>query len=118
MKFICDEDIEDYEQELRIKEWLNREGIDGFELKHITRNGTARNTRVRASISLDQKISEDSTGTFADLIAGSDGRDYFFGEECDEGSKPDKRELLKGYLSEIGFLKGEIKWLMEKMLLR
>lgn len=88
---INEEDEEDFEQEKLIKEWLEREGRDGeIELKHISRKGTARNTLVKASISLDEKMSDDdSKGTFADLIAGCDGRDLDDGEPDD----PFEREI-------------------------
>lgn len=92
MKFVSDQDQEDYEQERAIQEWLRKsspERLGEFESKHITRKGTARNTLVRANFSLDQEIRRDEPGggTYADLIAGFDGRsledgnaDYHFRE--------------------------------------
>ncbi len=82
---VCDEDIEDFEQEKLIQEWLRSTGNAGrIELKHTTSKGTARNTLIKAAISLDEKMSDnDDSGTYADLIAGSDGRDLEYGEPDD-----------------------------------
>ena len=75
-KYLCAQDEEDFEQEKQIEAWLAREGRSGeLEFQHFNRKGNARNTLVRAQVRLDAQISEDETGTFADLIAGSDGRD-------------------------------------------
>ncbi len=71
-----EQDEEDCEQEKLIQEWLKQQGSAAeFEYKHINRKGSARNTVVRAQVRLDQKIKDDTAGTFADLIAGCDGRD-------------------------------------------
>lgn len=82
-KYLCAQDEEDFEQEKAIKDWLEREGrADDFGYQHINRKGTARNTLVRAQVRLDAQIQTDETGTFADRIAGSDGRDL----ECAGGA--------------------------------
>ncbi len=110
-KWLCAQDQEDFEQEKLIKEWLKHEGNDSeFGYQHINRKGNARNTLVRASISLDQKITEDGQGTFADLIAGCDGRDLVCRDDTDE-SPAEAIEVIYGYLSALGFNKGEIEWL-------
>lgn len=80
MQFLCDQDREDFEQEKLINEWLNQSQPGRPELleqRHINRQGNARNTLVRASFSIDQSIGKDNPrgGTFADIVAGSDGRD-------------------------------------------
>jgi hypothetical protein len=103
-----DEDQEDFEQEKQIQEWLKSQGnASSFEFKHINRNGRARNTLVKAAISLDQEIREDGSGTFADIIAGSDGRDLFGGDEFD-GTERDPLQKISGYLSALGFEQGEV----------
>lgn len=87
MQWLCAEDEEDYAQERLIKEWLEREGgARDFEYKHINRQGNARNTLVRAQVRLDQQINEDGSGTFADLIAGCDGRDLECGRSDHEAN--------------------------------
>ncbi len=84
-KFLSAQDQEDFEQEMHIKAWLEREGrAADFGYEHINRKGNARNTLVRAHVHLDAKVQEDGSGTFADLVAGSDGRDL----ECAGGDRP------------------------------
>src|SRR5947208_2674604 len=98
MNFLATEDIEDFEQEKRIKEWLENQGI-GPERDlqpYTTSKGTARNSRVRASLSLDQKIQDDSKGTFADIIGGSDGRDLCNGRPIEP--EIEAREIVRQYL--------------------
>lgn len=109
-----EEDLEDYEQERVIQEWLKREGRVGeIELKHITGKGNVRNTLLKASFSLDQRIStEDGSRTFADLIAGSDGRDLECGGVVDEFER-DPEEQISGYLFALGFNQGDVKWLIK-----
>lgn len=110
---LCDEDKEDFEQEKLIEEWLEREGRAGaIDFKHITRKGTARNTLDTRSIRLDQKTFDDGTGTLADVVAGSDGRDL----ECRLDGveiEPSFEEKVSGSLSALGFNQGEIKWLIK-----
>lgn len=114
-KFVSAEDHEDCAQEKLIQEWLRREGsaVD-FDFKHITSKGTARNTLVKAQVRLDAQIQDDSAGTFADLIAGSDGRDLYSGGDDDETSFT-ATEKIYGYLSALNFNEGEIKWLVKKL---
>lgn len=114
--YISNEDTEDFEQEKKIQEWLSSIANESrkieFDFKHITSKGTARNTRVRASISLDQKISEDSEGTFADIIAGCDGRDTIdriYTPEILEETDPEKAALE--IYSAMGFNEEESIWL-------
>lgn len=109
-----EEDIRDFEQEKIIQDWLNSEGRTGeIEFQHITSKGNVRNTLLKASFSLDQEISsEDGGRTFADLIAGSDGRDLECGGVGDELER-DPEEQISGYLSALGFNKGDIKWLIK-----
>lgn len=114
-KWTCEQDEEDFEQEKLIKDWIGQRRDVEFEFQHINRKGNARNTLIRASISLDQKIGEDSSGTFADLIAGSDGRDLECGPEPDEVERDFKKEI-SGYLSVIGFKEKEIECLIKIML--
>jgi len=112
---LCDEDKEDFKQEKLIQEWLEREGSAGaIEFKHISSKGTARNTLVKASIRLDEKIFDDGAGTYADLVVGSDGRDFDCGRIGDE-SLPTAQEKIFGYLSALGFNQGEIKCLEKIM---
>lgn len=109
--WITEQDEEDFEQELQIKKWLEtqQQGAVEFDFKSINRKGNARYLGVRASLSLDQKVSEDSTGTFADLIAGSDGRDLYCGEV------PDAETYLDAYLSCLGFDEEMTEWLIKKL---
>jgi len=110
---INDEDQADFEQEKKIQEWLAQQGgIEQFDFKHITRKGTPRNTLIKASISLDQQISEDGPGTFADLIGGFDGRDLFNGDDFG------KDELsLDDWLAFFNFKQEDLEWLRKTLLL-
>lgn len=116
MNYLCDQDIEDHEQEKLIQSWLNQKGNPKFEYQHINSKGNPRNTLVRASFSLDQKIKENSTGTFSDLIAGCDGRDFECGRESFETSI-DPRKIMRDYLLNMGFNEEEVLWLIKIMLL-
>jgi hypothetical protein len=110
-----DQDQEDFEQEKLIERWLERAGKSGsVELVHISSKGTARNTLIKASVSLDQRISEtgEGTGTFADVIAGSDGRDLDFGES-DHDPEVEAREQIFWNLSALGFEEGEVLCLVK-----
>lgn len=82
---ICEQDKEDFDQEKIIQEWLKREGrTEQLEYKHISSKGTPRNTLDTRSIRLDQKVSDgESSRTYADIIAGSDGRNLECGLDCD-----------------------------------
>lgn len=108
------DDFEDYEQESRIKEWLRNEGrTDEIDLKYINSKGNARCDFVKATIRLDQQIrNESGSATYADLIAGSDGRDLEcrVGDNESDYSAEDKMEI---YLTCLGFNKGEVKWLIK-----
>ena len=98
---INEEDTDDFEQERAIQAWIKSEGPIEFDFKHITSKGTARNTLVKASFSLDQKMSDDTgSGTFADRIVGSDGRDLVIGDDFRE--EPD----------EVANFKTDIEWLL------
>jgi hypothetical protein len=108
MKWIQEQDEEDFEQEKKIKEWLG-DSNEQFDFKHISSNGTARNTLVKASISLDQKIQEDSSGTFADIIMGSDGRTLYGGHDIDPN------EIIDGYLYCLGFSEGDSEWIVKML---
>jgi hypothetical protein len=115
---ICEQDLEDYEQEKLIQEWLKREGrTDEFESKYISRKGTARNTIDKRSIRLDAQISDEhGSGTYADIIAGSDGRDLECrgdGDEVDRGPAPAAERLeseLDLFLDAIGVTEGVKAW--------
>jgi hypothetical protein len=111
-KWISGEDFEDCEQEKLIQAWLKEQGnVGAVELKHINRKGTARNTLVKAEVRLDQKVREDGESTFADFIAGCDGRDLYGGGGSDE-LEPEPQDKIHGYLFALGFNQGEIKWLI------
>ena len=114
MKWLCDKDQEDFEQEKLIHEWIisQQQSDIEFDFKHINSKGNARNTLVRASFSLDQKISEDTKGTFADLIAGCDGRDLFSGADID----CDAATLIRIYLMELGINGGLQEWVIKTLL--
>lgn len=104
---ISDEDNADFEQERLIQQWLKSEGRDGsIDYRYINRKGNARNTLVKASISLDQTISDEGNGgTFADLIAGSDGRDL----ECGGGLVEPEPKTPQEYLDD------QINWFFETL---
>lgn len=104
---INDQDQDDFEQEVLIQQWLESQGHGGFDFKHISRKGTARNTLIAASFSLDQEIKIDGagSGTYADLIVGRDGRDLFDGDNNDEEQDPYAE--LCGYVGAIlGLVRG------------
>jgi len=112
-KWISAQDEEDCAQEKLIQQWLKQQGaIEQFDFKHINRKGTARNTLVKAEVRLDQKIREDGDSTFADFIAGSDGRDLLGGGDIDE-PQPEPIEKISGYLFALGFNQGDVKWLIK-----
>jgi len=112
---LCDQDKEDYEQELRIQQWLDQTGNQNrIDLKHINREGNARNTLVRASFSLDQEIKEDSTGTFADFIAGDPTGGSSLGGSLGHDSR-DAAAALDAYLACLGFNEEDTEWLIEKL---
>lgn len=107
-KFLSSQDVEDHEQEQQIKAWLEREGrADEYSFQHINSKGLPRNTGVRAQVRLDAKVQENSSTTFENYIAGSDGRDL----ECAGGSGPiglaeteqleNEFEFFNGVLSKI-----------------
>lgn len=112
MKWICEQDEEDYEQDKAIKDWIenNPQGRDvDFEYKFINSKGKTRNTLVRAALSLDQQIQSDTTGTFADLIKGSDGRDLYCGE------MPGADAFINAYLSALGLGEGLKEWVIKTL---
>lgn len=117
-----EQDEADFKQEKLIKEWLEREGrADDFRFEHINRKGNARNTGVRAQVRLDQKIQADGSGTFADFIAGCDGRDL----ECAGGDRSLDLEPLSAadrlenelnlFFDAIGVPEGTKKWAMKSV---
>lgn len=115
---LCEQDIEDFEQEKLIQEWLKTTGeaaFGEFEFKHISSKGTARNTIDQRSIRLDAQMrDEKDSGTFADIVAGSDGRDL----ECRlDGPEPEPKtasEILEEnidlFFDAIGASEGTKKW--------
>lgn len=109
---ITDEDIEDFEQEQLIKNWISQSGTKRFDYKYINRKGNARNTLSRNTVSLDEKVRKDSSTTFESCIAGSDGRDLESRGESNENSI-DPREKIHGDLSALGFNKKEIICLLK-----
>lgn len=108
---VNEEDEQDFEQEKIIQEWISQQSAREFEFKYINRKGNARNTTFKG-ISLDQKIKEDGSGTFADIIAGCDGRDLECGREPDEVDV-DPKDQIESYLLCLGFAKGEIECLIK-----
>lgn len=106
-----EQDEEDFEQEQRIKEWIASQNGGEFGYQYINSKGNARNSGIKASVSLDQKITPDGTGTFADIIAGHDGRDLECGVGADE-DEIDPGEKIEVYLLALKFAKEEIPWLI------
>lgn len=110
-----EQDQEDFEQEKRIEEWLKSEG-SAVEFGYQYRNskGNARNSGVRAQVRLDQKIGEDRSRTYADIIAGCDGRDLEGrGELVD--LEAEARETIFWYLSSIGLDERTIQWAIKTL---
>lgn len=105
-----EQDIEDYEQEKQIEEWLGKRNSSKFEYQYINSKGNARNTLIKASFSLDQEIGKDGGGTFADIIIGSDGRDLECRREFDD-SRRDLEEEISWYLLALGFKREELSCL-------
>jgi len=124
-KHVCAQDEEDFAQERAIQDWLEREGrVDDFGFEHINRKGNARNTLVRAQVRLDAKVQEDGSSTFADLIAGCDGRDL----ECAGGDRPADGDAEPTYSAAvhleseldlfckgIGLTGGETEWVKKSV---
>lgn len=112
--FLNNEDNEDYEQELAIKQWLEQNGNPGFDFTSINRKGNARHIGDVGCFSLDQKISEENGGgTYADLVAGSDGRDLECGEDLGEDDNGMSAECcLEILLKSIGANKEALRWAM------
>jgi hypothetical protein len=112
LKWLCEQDQEDFEQEQKIKEWIakvDKEATVKFDYKHINSKGNIRNTLVRASSSLDQEIQTDAKGTFADLVAGCDGRDLYCGRE------PSVSEILDAYLYFLGLSEEDSEWVIKTL---
>jgi len=108
--FLSKEDYDDFDQEKNIQIWLENNfqaGNGAFDFKYINRKGTARHSRVRASLSLDQKIREDSTGTFADIVGGCDGRDLYTGDS------PDANHILNEYIKALIPEEEITRWLLQ-----
>lgn len=115
MQHLCDQDREDFEQEKRINEWLNRDYSGRPELLeswHINRKGNARNTLIQARFSLDQNVRKDDArgGTFADLVAGYDGRDLENGDG-DYHFREHFESTVTETLQALGLREREIEWL-------
>lgn len=107
MRWTTDEDVEDYEQERAIREWLSRENkSDDFNFTAITRNNTVKRTNLRAAFSLDQKLSIDGEDTFYEVVAGDDGRELYQANEI----RPE--EYIDAYLSCMGFNEEDTEWLI------
>jgi len=91
----CEQDVEDFEQEKLIQEWLDQTGAGEIEFKYISRKGTARNTLDKRSVRLDAQVSDEAgSRAFADIIAGSDGRDLECGGVVDESEPKTAAEKL------------------------
>ena len=113
--FTQEQDIEDYEQELEIQKWLASTGNQGgIELKHINSKGRPSNTLVTASFSLDETLREDSTGTFADIIAGHSDGSSCLGDAYGEDREAPSR-TLDVHLMLMGFSKKERLWLIKML---
>jgi hypothetical protein len=113
--WINEEDEEDFEQEKKIRDWLNESGSkERFEFKSINREGNARHIGVAASFSLDQKVGEDTDTTFADVVAGSDGRDLFGGENAGPTEYLDW-EQIQEYLEMLGMDEGLTRWVTKTL---
>jgi hypothetical protein len=106
-----EQDKEDYDQEQKIKEWLeNRQGTDGeFDYKYINSKGNVRNTIVKGQ-RLDKEFPEDSTATLHDIVAGCDGRDLEYRDNVNLYNEIDK------YLACLGFDEEMSEWIIKKML--
>lgn len=112
------EDEEDFAQESAIREWLEREGrVSEFEYSAFTRKGTARSLVDRKSVRLEQKVrDEPGSRTYADIIAGSDGRDLecrLDPDEADDGPETaaDRLEAeLDLFFDAIGASEGMRAW--------
>ena len=78
--FLNEEDQEDYEQEIIIKEWLRNNGQrDDFKFTSINKKGNIKHIGDKGSFSLDQRINtEDGYSLFSEIIPGEDGRDLFW----------------------------------------
>ena len=113
--WISEEDEEDFEQEKKIRDWLNESGSkERFDFKSINREGNARHIGVNAAFSLDQKVGEDTDTTFADFVAGSDGRDLFSGGDAGPTEYLDW-EQLQDYLAMLGMDERLMEWVTKTL---
>jgi hypothetical protein len=109
----CDQDKEDAEQERKILEWA-KSADKQITLTHINQSGTISSSLCRGSFSLDEATStEERSGTYADIIAGSDGRELY-DDDPDRGYEQilDRADdLIRETLRALSFKEMEIEWL-------
>lgn len=112
MKFSSTEqDHEDFEQELLIKQWLEKKRIeDQFDFKYISKNETPRTSNLKASLSLDQPITEGENGNFHDYFVGIDAREFY-------NEEPEPGQIVREHLYTLLRNKELVLW-VEKTLKR
>ena len=102
---LTEQDTEDHHQELLIKNWLSQHGAAEFHFTNTTKGGRPKASFVKASISLDQKITKDSDTTFSEFIA--------FQPQEDRPSNEEIFQQMDSYLSCLGFNERDSTWLIK-----
>lgn len=111
-----EQDEADFAQEKLIQKWLRDKGTTGeFEFQYINRKGNARSSNDQKSVRLDSKIKDEAgSETYADIIAGCDGRDLECGIDFDEiePKTPAERldEATDYFFDSIGVSEGTKRW--------
>jgi len=103
-----EEDEEDYEQEKRIKEWLEKQNGQ-FEYQYINSKGNVRTSNFQGA-RLDKTVAEDTTTTFLDVITGCDGRDLEYRRSVNVYQEIDKWLFCLGFNEEMS------EWIVKIML--
>lgn len=114
-RYVSEQDVEDHEQEKLINDWLKKAGsTERVESAYTNSQGNLRGSFNKPHVSLDQKVFEEDGFTYADIIAGSDGRDLVDGEE--EFNPEDFYTVARETLTALGLKKGETQWLIRTWL--
>lgn len=110
--YLTKQDLEDYEQEKRIQEFLQREGKDvsGIAFRYLTRSGRPKSSQTPASISIDQEIKDGESGRYLDTIGkcSEEIENFINGGIDTEEVDPEKQIGI--YLEALGFKGRVLSW--------
>lgn len=113
--YLNNEDLEDYEQEKRIQEWLKKNNLESeFEFSSINSKGNAKHVGDIGSFSLDQQISDESgSSSFAEIIEGENNISII--QDIEEEEEKDFFEIsteccLEILLTSLGIKRETRKW--------